>query len=252
MIAVNSPTRSPSPPRRQRGMLLALPSDGDLPHELNWTQLSGLHQLTPTTYAATWLHTPVLVQVCASAADTHAARSLIGLRHPNLEFLLGITRTPVAAVTERPSGSQPLSGLPLSLPVALSFALDLGRGLLYLHAKTGEAHGGVAATAVIVYTARRRAVLRMQGRPLGGGGRSFGEDARALVNLLHDMLGGEIAALHALAREHVNGVVDGKVANLAKIVGTAHADPEGEGHAVSMDELVAMLNWASTLAPPPL
>jgi hypothetical protein len=92
----------------------------------------------------------------------------------------------------------------------------------------------------------------MQGRPLGGGGRSFGEDARALVNLLHDMLGGEIAALHALAREHVNGVVDGKVANLAKIVGTAHADPEGEGHAVSMDELVAMLNWASTLAPPPL
>lgn len=97
----------PTSPKRRRAMLPIFPVDGDRPHDLDYSQLSSLSPLSATIYAASWLHTPVLVQICTTLAETHAARSMGGLRHPNLEFLLGQTRTPIAAVTERPAGAQP-------------------------------------------------------------------------------------------------------------------------------------------------
>lgn len=145
-----------------------------------------------------WHHTPVLVTVCPSLATAAAVRAMAGLRHPNVQFLLGVTRTPVAAVTEHIAEvrdlSSVLAGGALPVAEALHIALDLARGLLYLHFKTGEAHGSVGADAVFLDVVRQRAVLRMLGRrvPPSCG---FDADVRGLVRLLADLLGGDTRGL---------------------------------------------------------
>lgn len=235
---------APSPPTSPKRRRTLLPANGDRPHELDFSQLSGLSPLSDSTYAASWLHTPVLVQVCTTPAEASAARAMTGLRHPNLEFLLGQTRSPAAAVTERAVSARSLEDVlsagALPLPDALRFATDVGRGLLYLHVKTGQAHGRVAAPAVTVDFARRRAVLRMLCRPVAGGDRGFGGDVKALVQLLLGMMGDKDEALRMLALENPNSYAD--VADLIEVVEIVRRpQPEERVLAMSMNSLVAVL-----------
>lgn len=54
--------------------------------------------MTSRSYRACWVHTPVQVTLCETQAQEERARRLAEFRHPNIEFLLGMTMVPVAAV----------------------------------------------------------------------------------------------------------------------------------------------------------
>lgn len=176
---------------------------------------------------------------------------MAGLRHPNLEFLLAHTRTPVAAVTERTLSARPLEEVmtasPLSLADSLRIAVDVGRGLLYLHTKSGQAHGGVAASSVMVDSVRRRAFLRMLCRPIEGGSCGFVGDARALVQLLLLMIRDNDDLLRNLALENPNNC---SLVALNAVIGILRAHPGESCHLISMNSLLGVLKGTLYLVSP--
>lgn len=103
-----------------------------------------------------------------------------------MEFLLATTRGPAGAVTERGDDTARLSALAgLSPEEALRVVLH---GLVYLHARSGRAHGNVWPEAVVVDGARRRAMLSvmcMKEFDLEG----VVGDVRAAFVMLRGMLG---------------------------------------------------------------
>jgi hypothetical protein len=169
---------------------------------------------------------------------------MAGLRHPNVEFLLGTTRTPVAAVTEHSPSAEPLAALlsrrPLPAQDALAITLDLARGLLYLHVKTAEPHGAVNADAVTVDPVRRRAVLRMLARPPPGPG-GLDADSRDLLALLGGMLGGSATPLRRTAGGH--GLADLVDAVLS-------SPPTGTVRVPTMNDMIRLVQRAAACEAP--
>lgn len=97
-----------------------------------------------------------------------AVQNMSHLRHPNVEQLLGAVaegpagacvlteHVPGASVQEMIRGSKRKRFVKKH---AVTAALDVARALVYLHARTGRAHGAVCAAAVLFDDVRGRAVL---------------------------------------------------------------------------------------------
>lgn len=113
-----------------------------------------------------------------------------------------------------------------------------------MHLKRRQAHGSVFAPAVVVDVIRRRAVLRMLCRPLGGGTRGVQGDARSPLLLLLRMIGDNGKMLGALARENP---CSGEARGLSKLVEGMRARPEESTLGVFMKEVVRLLIGASAL-----
>lgn len=126
----------------------------------------------------------------------------------------------------------------MQLASALSYAVDVGRGMLYLHVKTNQPHGALTASAVTVDAVRRRAVLRMLCRPMRGGKEGLAGDTRALIVLLVRMLGDDVDALRSLSRENSHS---GEAAKLVQVVVSVQEKPEEKGFSLSMNDLVGLL-----------
>lgn len=176
------------------------------PFPLDFQQLTGFCRLSSTTYSAAWLRVPVRVTYCMSREQIAEAIALADLRHPNIEFLLGITVPPdfatVAAVTQA-VGDKDIATMisdepkaSLSPPLALRIALDVARGLMYLYERTGNAHGCVTARNVWYDSVRNRAVLGMLERRYCSKA-TFQTDVQDFLVLLGKMLGGNLEFLRA-------------------------------------------------------
>lgn len=178
------------------------------PFLLDHNQLTNMRRLSPTLHLAAWLRTPVRVTHCISSEQVAAAVDLADLRHPNIEFLLGTTIPPgsasIAAVTDAAANKSIASmlytapGSKLPTKLALNIALDVARGLMYLHVRNGSAHGCVSAQNVSYDSVKRRAVLGMLQRSSKVKA-SFQTDVQDLLVLLGIMLGGSSDLLQSVS-----------------------------------------------------
>lgn len=172
------PAPLPAPPRASVYVhRTASPADALLsPFILDPSSVTLRDARTPTEHAATFLRTPASAFVSPSRdAALQAALYMSGLRHPNVQQLLGAVidaRAPLHLLVCQCVSGSPLPDLAASQrragkkgPATLSLqdvarvAVDVARALLYLHATTGAGHPSLCSHAVSFDPQLSKAVL---------------------------------------------------------------------------------------------